>query len=242
MEQIILIALGAAIGKITEQAIEWYRNRHLKTVTPTLINADDISNWGWSGEYLLRKIIELDKQLLGKALTTEAREGTTQQWAPVYMAHPEGWEILITGKKRITGHWCFFALNEDTYQKAISGHLLDSEITLDKTVKFDVPGHYNIYFCMLGALQNLLPRAGTHLLNSFFDRVQKLAERGIFLREICANAYTDDGKRVCEGFGMERVCEHIDHGTIYSLRLKPWPKKLSYKRWAELSKIYDKEI
>jgi len=169
------------------------------------------------------------------------REGTVAQWAPVFMAHTEGWVLLATSDKRIVGYFSFFALNERAYRKAETGALLDSEVTIEATIPLDTPGVYKAYFVLLAALPEF-PRAGARLLDAFFDQLEALARRGVLFEEMLANAYTPDGKRICKGFGMEKVCDRRDFGEVYRLRLNPWPESLCFKRWTQLKALYEAKI
>ena len=234
------ILLTAAGTKAAEYAIEWFKKRKLERQAPTLVRAEDVAAWGWSGERLLKELIKLDKKLLGDSLNEE-REGTVAQWAPVFMAHTDGWILLATSDRQIIGYFSFFALKDDAYQKAESGILLDSEVTTAATNALDVPGVYKAYFILLGALPEY-PRAGARLLEAFFDQLEGLARHGVLFEEMLANAFTPDGKRICEGFGMTKVCDHRDFGEVYRLRLNPWPERLSFKRWAELKALYEEKV
>jgi hypothetical protein len=240
MLEIIILLLGAAIGKATEQVIVWYINARNPNKIPRLLKIDDIVAWGWRGERLLRDLIRIDKILLGNTLTTEAREGTVSQWAPVFMKHTEGWAILAV-RKKIVGYFSFFALSEEAFLKAKEGKLLDCEVTIENTIALDTPGNYKAYFVLLAAFPEF-PRAGVRLIDAFFDQLENLAERGVLFEEMIANAFTPSGKRICEGFGMEKVCNHADFGEIFSIRFNPWPTRLDYKKWASLKALYEKNI
>lgn len=224
------------MAKLAEIGLDAFKRRRAERATPTLVHLEDVLRWGWDGSALLRRLIALDRRVLGDVLTDE-REGTVAQWAPVFVAHPETWVLLTTGPKQIVGYWCFEALHDEHFRRAKAGELMDSEITLDTVAPLDVPGIYNLYFVLLGVLPEC-PGGGAKLIDAFFDRIEALAVRGIFFREVCANAFTKDGKRICEGFGMTLIGPHRDFGTVYSLPLHPWPKRLRHKRWQELSEHY----
>lgn len=236
MIEVVLVISGAVAAKLAEIGLDAYRRRRAERTTPTLARLEDVLRWGWDGKALLRRLITLDRQVIGDALTDE-REGTVEQWAPVFMAHPETWVLLTTGPKQIVGYWDIAALHDQQFQRAKSGELLDSEITLDTVAPLDVPGTYNLYFVLLGVLPDC-PGGGAKLIEAFFDQLEALADRGIFFREVCANAFTKDGKRICEGFGMTLLGPHKDFGTVYHLPLDPWPARLRHKRWHEVAEHY----
>lgn len=234
---IVVAILGALAGKLAELIFEWSVKSRRSRKSPVIMKASDITAWGWDGKQLLKELIRLDRKVLGKELTSEPREGTVSQWAPVFMRHPDGWAILSI-EKRIVGYFSFFALDDAFYEKAERGELLDSEITINNTIPFDVPGLYKAYFVLLAVLPEF-PGAGRQLLEPFFDQLKSLAEKGVLFEQFLANAFTPDGKRICEGFGMEKICNHADFGEVYRLRLNPWPSRLDYKRWTEIKNLYE---
>lgn len=130
---------------------------------------------------------------------------------------------------------------DNQFRRAKDGELLDSEITSDTLEPIDVPGIYNLYFTLLGVLPQF-PKGGPKLIDAFFDHLLSLAERCVFFREACANAFTKDGKRICEGFGMTPIASHRDFGVVYLLSLNPWPEKLRHKRWEELCRLYSQNF
>jgi hypothetical protein len=71
---------------------------------------------GWSGKDLLDKLIALDYELI-EALTVE-HEGTTAQWAPVFIERPDTWRLIIDSAETIVGYWHFVPLFTDDIEKA----------------------------------------------------------------------------------------------------------------------------
>jgi len=201
---------------------------------------DQVIGWGWDGIELLKRLIELDKRVIRQGLNDE-REGTAEQWGPVFMRHPDSWAILVKAENDIVGYWHFAALNDRTFARAKNGQLLDSEITLTNFDPLELPGTYNLYFVLIGILPEHAPRS-RRLIEVFFERLTKLAESGIFFREICANAFTEDGIRTCEAFRLIRLKPHHDFGTIYHRPFMPFPDDLRrLKSLARLAELYDAE-
>jgi hypothetical protein len=234
---IAIAAFGAAISKITEHVYESYKRREAEKAIPRLATMDDVLQWGWTGETLLTKLIDLDRRLIGDSLTDEI-EGTVDQWAPVFMAHPETWVLLTTGPKNIVGYWHFVALRDEVFQRALSGELQESQITLDSVVPLDVPGVYNLYFTLLGVLPTC-PGGGSRLIEAFYTRLEELAHRGVIFRGVGTNAATKDGTRICDGFGMKALGPNKVFGTIYHMSFIPWPERLRFKRWDTLRSYYE---
>jgi len=221
-----------------KELLETYRERQAKCTRPTFARLDEVTKWGWSGEALLKHLIAFDRNIIGETLNDE-REGTVPQWTPVFMAHPETWALLTTGPKNVVGYWHFVALRDEPFRRAKAGELLDSEITIDAVEPIDKPGIYNLYVVLIGALPSC-PQAGLMLIDTFLKKLQELAGRGVFFREFCANVFTNDGKRICEGLTMTPVAQNRDFGTVYLFKpFNPWPERLRHKRWQEVRQQYE---
>lgn len=180
---------------------------------------DDIIEWGWNGIKLLDEFIRLDYDTLPGL--SASHEGDSAQWGPVFMSYPETWRMLFSDPKCLHGYWHFAPLFPSDYELAKNGKLLDSEITIDNIQLFDLPGHYKIYFVQI-CLQPQLRRGNSTalLFDAVFELLEDLSKRQIFIEELCANAYTPEGLRVCKHFDLLYQCEHADHGTIYAAPIK----------------------
>lgn len=170
---------------------------------------------GWSGEQLLERLIRLDYEMFEDL--EEVHEGVPKQWAPVFMNHPETWRMLTTETREIVGYWHFVPLFREEYEKATKGDVIDSEITADKVRIFELPGWYDIYFVTIGlAPKYRRPKAVAKLFQSFLSVAGDLARNGIFIREICANAYTPSGVALCKSLCMRYRVAHRERGQIFS--------------------------
>lgn len=133
------------------------------------------------------------------------------------MDHPDTWRLLITGPGSIVGYWHFVPLFQPEYEMAKRGQLTDSQITTDTVRVLELPGWYNIYFvsiCVHPPYRRTLRMRA--LYKSFFDVITELALEGVFIKEICANAYTRSGEALCKDLGFNFVTNHVDQGKIYS--------------------------
>ena len=175
----------------------------------------EVLDWGWDGIKLLEEFIALDYATLDALLPSH--EGSPEQWAPVFMNHPDTWRMLISGPGEIRGYWHFAPLFSDDYERAKAGQLLDSEITADRIRLFELPGRYELYFVQLCLHPRYRHPIHVRLLfRSILDLFKELTEQGVFVREICANAYTDMGRSICRSLELTRLGNHAEHGIIYA--------------------------
>jgi hypothetical protein len=197
----------------------------------------DVSRWGWNGHQLLEKLISIDYETLDN-LTPE-HEGHASQWTPVFMDHPDTWRLLVTPSNEIVGYWHFVPLFDDDFRCALNGELADSQITTDRIRIFEFPGDYPIYFVSFGLLSTLRrTKAYKLLLNSLFDVIHDLARDGIFINQICANAFSPSGESMCKTFGMVPICAHKEHGKIYSTTLNEILQLSMCQGHEELAALY----
>jgi hypothetical protein len=205
-----------------------------------LVAAQDIAGWGWSSLRLVKELTRLDRAVLGRDLTTEQREGTVEQWTPLFARDTGGWGALADGR-RIVAYYSICALSDRTYAQAKRGRLLDSQVCLDTTVPFAVPGLYKGYFACMAALPSY-PRAGLRLIDAVVARLAWLAARGVYFEEMLANVCTDDGRRAAEGIGMSKICDHCDYGDVYGVRLNPWPTCFARRKWLQVMALYNEHV
>jgi hypothetical protein len=203
----------------------------------TVADIDNVISWGWDGQRLLDELIKLDYQTI-EGLTPD-HEGHAVQWAPVFMDHPDTWRLLITGPERIVGYWHFVPLFNPEYQEAKQGLLSDGQITTDIVRVMELPGWYDIYFVSICVqpIYRRTPRMRL-LYKAFFDVMMELALEGVFIKEVCANAYTRSGEALCKDLGFNFLTNHVDHGKIYLAQFSDLLEQDISKNYHDLRRLY----
>ena len=79
------------------------------------------------------------------------------------------------------------------------------------------------------------------LVSSFLDVIEKLADRNIFVDEICANAYTPEGKALCKKFEMTYIGEHTPKGSLFFRDMSSLPNTLFVNEHPDLVQMYKRE-
>ncbi len=200
-------------------------------------DVNSVISAGWSGEQLLEKLISLDYEMFEDL--EQAHEGVPKQWAPVFMSHPETWRLLTTEAREIAGYWHFVPLFREEFEQATRGELIDSEITADKLRLFELPGWYDIYFVSMGLQPRYRrPKAVAKLFRSLLDVACELAKSGIFVREVCANAYTASGVGLCKSFSMNHVGNHRERGKIFTATFRELLEALPLEGKESLIALY----
>jgi hypothetical protein len=204
---------------------------------PTIASIEDVLDWNWNGGVLLDRLISLDYATI-PGLTAD-NEGQSEQWAPVFMEHPDTWRLLIDGAEHIVGYWHFVPLFDAEYQLAKEGLLFDGDITSDKLCYFELPGFYNIYFVSISLLPNYRGvRNFRLLLDSLFEQFTELAARNIYFKEVCANAFTESGESLCKTLEMQFIGQHKDHGKLFIKTFSPLPSLKIFQLYPEFVDLY----
>lgn len=233
---LISSVLGGVAIAITSFYLNWLKTRVKPSKELKLARYKDVIEWGWDGHKLLDKLIKLDYAVVPQL--NEEREGTIDQWAPVFMEHPYSWCLLVTRPKEIVGYWHFSAVKPAVAERIRQGKLQDSEITLDAIEDLDNLGCYVGYFTLIGILEEHRSLGFPLLVEAFFNELATLGERGIYFSKFLANAYTDKGKNLCNSVGMHPVTPHADYGTVYEVKLIPWPGSLRHKGFSKAEEAY----
>ena len=106
-----------------------------------------------------------------------------------------------------------------------------------------VPGTYNIYFveiCLNHKYKGTL--VFRVVLNSIAEVIENLARREIFVNEICTQAYTTDGERLCKSLGLKYHKKHVDSGNIYCGSVKDLLEQPFCRNFYTLKRLYSKQF
>jgi hypothetical protein len=174
---------------------------------------------GWSTSDVMKRLEQLDYENV--AGLDEISEGGVDQWATVAESNPDGYTFAVDRSGQIVGYWHFEALPDDLFTKALRGGLEDSQITVDNITFLCAPGVVDIYFIIFVVEKKHRGfKANRLLLEGFLDRLEELAEAGIYVRKICANAFTPEGVGLCKSMGMSLLQEHSRSGFIFCVDLR----------------------
>lgn len=213
--------------KITDKDLEEFR----------IMDVDQLLNENWTIEKMVSDAINLDFETI-EDITPE-HNGDLKQWSEIARENSDTLRYLINKDNKMIGYWHCTPLIDDFYKKAKNGKLLDSEITLD-TIPIMFPGTYNIYFIGICLQEKYRRKSATFgkLIFSVVYALKTLAEKNIFINEICALAYTTNGVRLCESIGLKYLQDHIEHGKIYCGHINDLLNKPFCKDFTELKELY----
>jgi len=178
----------------------------------------DLHAVGWSTTDVMKQLEHMDYENVAGLDTTSA--GVIDQWATVAESNPEGYAFVVDESQQVVGYWHFEALPEELFSKALRGELEDSEITVDKVTILCAPGVVDLYFIIFLVEKRCRGlKVNRLLLEALLDRLEELAESGIYARRICANAFTPEGVGLCKSMGMRYLRQHSRVGLMFDIDL-----------------------
>ena len=194
----------------------------------------------FTGEQILKRCIQLDYDNIENL--TEASEGSIDQWVELLKAFPETWRILLDNGE-IVGYWHFVCLNNENFEKAKKGELLDGDINLDIAEYMLFPGDYKGYFVLILILPSYRNIKNFQLLmNSLIEQIEKFAENDIFISEWCVNAFTKEGRAMCKSLRLQYICDNILEGEIYFAEIKTILETPLFKNFPRLIELYKNHL
>jgi hypothetical protein len=203
----------------------------------------DIERWGGNFVDLLQELIKLDidevptidikprnplrrlhfesrrlLERLGLRASDPGDEGTPEQWALIFERLPQTWRLILDRDDNIVAYWHVAPLNDRDYEKLLAGRFKAGMVTYDKLTLFESKsGVYNLFFVItVIAEQHRTNAVRRQLFYSFFEVLDKLAaaEQPVYISEVAADVWTDEGIKLAEGFGMRRVGQRADNPKI----------------------------
>ena len=189
-------------------------------------------------EDTLRELISLDYQTMHGL--TKKDEGSLAQWVMVLHKSPETVRILLNPSGDMAGYCHFVALKEKYFALAKSGMLYDSHIISSRIYPLTKRGVYKAYNVETSLKKEFRDTDISDLLfESYYDMIEKFAEKGIFFSELCSNAYTKDGEKLCRERRMKRIAKSNSRGNIYWMRFPDFLEK-NAKGHKNLLKLYSR--
>lgn len=166
-------------------------------------------------------------------------EGTAQQWEEYLQDNSETFQYLVDENNKIVGDWSVVALNEETFNMAKNGELLEADIDTYKTEMICFPGLYHGYvltFSILPEYRNM--KNYNILIESFLVQLEEYAENGIFFENWCMNVFSKEVESLVKQLGFKYVVDNKVFGKIYYCDFLPLPNLPIYKKHTELVERY----
>ena len=197
-------------------------NSDISIITGRQITVEDI-----------RKAIILDTLVYDNVYHVDITRG--EEW---FRANPD---IYVMAKDNVTEKIIAYVnispITDECYDMIKKGDFIDSGITADMILSYDMPFPYNVYFSSIVIhpdYQNT--QVFMQLFNAIVEKFIYLGEHDVFVHRMLADAVTKNGEKFCKLFGMNPVKASNHESMLYEITMIP-PK---FRIISKMSKqLYD---
>lgn len=141
--------------------------------------------------------------------------------------------------QRIVAYVNASPVTDECYDDIRNGHFIDTGITADMILSYNMPFPYNLYFSSVvihPGYQNT--EVFMKLFNAIIERFIELGKQEVFIKRMVADAVSPEGEKFCKMFGMKKVDESDHHSTIYEVSLIPPKFRISSRATKSLYDFY----
>lgn len=133
-------------------------------------------------------------------------------------------------------------VTEECYELIKEGHFIDSGITADMVLSYDMPCPYSIYFSSIVIhpdYQNT--EVFMELFNAIIDKFIWLGNHEVYIKRMIADAVTTNGEKFCKLFGMKKIIGSTHNSTLYEATLIPPKFRIISRKTKILYDYYNKK-
>lgn len=202
-----------------------------------MLKYQDLLDLGYTATSISLQLVEND-YINFNGIGTE-NEGTAQQWEEYLQDNSETFQYMVNGNNEIVGDWSIVALDEEVFDQAMAGQLLEADLDIDKTEMICFPGIYQGYILTFSILPQYRNMKNYNLLaEAFLTQLEEYAENGIFFKKWCMNVFSKDGESLVKKLGFRYVTDNKVFGKIYACDFMPLPNLPIYQKRTALVERY----
>jgi pimeloyl-ACP methyl ester carboxylesterase len=176
----------------------------------------------------------IDKEVYGKLPhynEVEIPRGLSSKWIRI---NPDIYTFLIDRESRDpAGYLNAMPLDDSVYEKVRKGELADNKISENDVVPFQENQTVRIYLMSIAIAEKhrrfgdgVFQQGYVQLLSGFVDKLIYYAKnRSIRVTHFLATAWTPEGRRMCESFGMHQVGLDPYGDGVYEVELAMLKKR-----------------
>jgi len=186
----------------------------------------------------IREAVELDLLVYDDVYHVDTTQ--CEQW---YRVNPD---IYVMAKDDITGKVIAYVnispVTDECYEKIKRGDFIDTGITADMILSYDMPFPYSVYFSSIvihPEYQN--SNVFMKLLNAIINRFVYLGEHEVYIKRMLADAVTANGEKFCKLFGMNKLKNSNHESILYEITMIPPKFRILSKKCKQLFDYYQKK-
>ena len=200
---------------------------------------EELVSLGYNAEKIAMQLVEND--YVNCNGIGEDNEGDAQQWAKFIQNSTDTFQFLLNGHNEIVGNWSILALNEQMFEEAKAGNLLEKDISHEKSEMIVFPDVYYGYILVFSLLPDYRNGPDNYLkiLCSFYEQIEVYAEHGIFFKEWCMNVFSAEIENLVKKLGFVYLCDNVSFGKIYHQFFLPLPNNSIISKFPRLKQLYE---
>lgn len=155
-------------------------------------------------------------------------------------------DIYVMAKDNRTGKVIAYVnispVTDECYERIKNGDFIDTGITADMILSYDMPFPYSVYFSSIVIhpdFQNT--EVFMELFNAIVEKFILLGEHDVFVHRMIADAVTKNGEKFCRLFGMNRVKNSNHESTLYEITMIPPKFRVISKKSKQLYDYYQRK-
>ena len=143
---------------------------------------------------------------------------------------------------RIIAYVNISPITDECYERIKQGDFIDTGITEDMILSYDMPFPYSLYFSSIVIhpdYQNT--EVFMEIFNAIVDKFITLGEHEVFIRRMIADAVTKNGEKFCRLFGMTKLKGSNHESSLYEITMIPPKFRILSKKSKQLYDYYQKK-
>ncbi len=147
-----------------------------------------------------------------------------------------------TKTNRIIAYVNISPVTDECYERIKQGDFIDTGITADMILSYDMPFPYSLYFSSIVIhpdYQNT--EVFMEIFNAIVDKFISLGEHEVFIRRMIADAVTKNGEKFCRLFGMTKLKGSSHESFLYEITMIPPKFRILSKKSKQLYDYYQKK-
>lgn len=155
-------------------------------------------------------------------------------------------DIYVMAKDIQTGRVIAYVnispVTDECYDRIKNGDFIDTGITADMILSYDMPFPYSVYFSSIVIhpdYQNT--EVFMEIFNAIVDKFIALGEHEVFIRRMIADAVTNNGEKFCRLFGMTKLKGSDHDSSLYEITMIPPKFRILSKKSKQLYDYYQRK-
>jgi len=180
---------------------------------------------------------------LDKLVYDDIYQVTVEQCEEWIAVNPD---IYILAKDIHTNRFIAYAnlmpVTDECYERIKKGDFIDTGITPDMLLSYDMPFPYSLYFSSIVIhpdYQNT--EVFMEIYNAIVDKFINLGKHEVFIRRMVADAVTKNGEKFCKLFGMTKIKGSSHNSSLYEVTMIPPKFRILSKKTKQLYDYYQKK-